>query len=483
MGVLVGTRSHVEILDRKVLWIRGESSERLIEAVQLQNPPTRFAWVRVLPAKPTRITRAGPRLFEALEETTNVPTPLREAVKARKFGPSILSLVFRDDPRPPEDADTTAPQARSQPFAVENLKYFEGRTTTSTVTRRKRLPESFEVWLSEQNLILSPLQFNALAEQFDEGMVLAVTSYEGVPTAERLWLGPVSYEFAGTRGVYPARQLGPQLPRDREYALYTIAAAPLVPELNVEWSERPWATAESPRADWLRVQYHQPIELGTKLSLEQHLDISLTEGDHLLAGIMRSSAPLAAELKLSPREVDHVPTLPGRGRRGAALDLFLVLLLGLLPLLYTPESWLLLWVAYRFRERRRQDEDAPTWGLLLWPFYALGVALYYLVTLEDMARVAALLPMALAIIRLATPAPDPEREFFFRFRPKKAPRKSVGPPRKSMAPGRAGDVRRTGDLRPVQVPDSPGNPRPSAPAPRPSGAPPSTGGAGSKGDT
>lgn len=479
MGVLVGTRTHVEILDRKLLWVRSDSGDRLVEAVELQNPPARFAWLRAFPTKPARVVRAGPGLFDALREETAVPEPFREHVKARKFGPSILSLAFSEAPT---EAPTEEPtlSSRSQPFAVETLRYFEGQTTTSTITRRKRLPESFESWLVEQNLVLSPLQFNALAEVFDRGWVLAATSYAGLPAADRLWLGPVVYELADSSGAYPARQFGPQSPREREFEIYTIGPTPLLPEAKLEWSERPWAESEAPRDGWLRTRYHQPIELGTRLALEPQLEFSIPEQGSLAAGVMRFEVPPSGDLAFTAREPDAVPRLPGRGGRGSVVDLLLVLLLGLLPLLYTPESWLLLYVGHRFREARRRDADAPTWGLLLWPFYALGVALYYLVTLEDLARTAALLPLVLAALRLATPAPDPEREFFFRFRPKKAPkksvapaRKSVGPPRKSAAPpGPGGDVRRTGDLRPVQEPENLGALRPSAGPTRPSGGPP-----------
>ncbi len=478
-GVLVGTRTHVEVLDRKLLYLRTDTGDTLIESVELEAPPGRFAWIRALPAAPSRIDRASSRLFDVLEEETAVLAPFREEVNARKFGPSILGFIFRETPTKDTD-EVEALSESSLPFAVENVHTFSGETTTSTITRRKSLPEDFEDWLSAENLVLSPLQFNILAKQFDQGSTIAVTVYENPRGAERVWLGPARYDFKGTPGLIPTQSIGPSLSRKRQFRLYTLAPVPLLPDIEVEWSRRPWdeSTRLASASDRYAVHFSQPIELGSRLAIEGELGSPIPEDHHLVSGVARLDIVPQRDIVMSQAEVEETPRLPGSSQRGSILDLLLVSILGLLPLLYTPESWLLLWVRGRAKEARRHDENAPTWGLLLWPLYCIAVALYFLASLGDGARTAALLPLLIAVVQLATPAPDREREFFYRFRPKKP-----ATPKKSMAPGRSGDVRKTGDLRLSQGVKKTGDLRPSQGAPRAS-APPKSGSVppGSRGD-
>ncbi len=88
------------------------------------------------------------------------------------------------------------------------------------------------------------------------------------------------------------------------------------------------------------------------------------------------------------------------------MDLFLCMLLGLTPLIYTPESWFLLWWGARARANRTSDRQP--FATRLWPLFVIVVAIYWAVTLPSAARLAATIPLLIGLTLLIMPRTDHE---------------------------------------------------------------------------
>jgi hypothetical protein len=196
------------------------------------------------------------------------------------------------------------------------------------------------------------------------------------------------------------------------------------------------------------------VTFSQQASPELTLAISSLTGSNSLdplwvvSGDIRYESRPVVDVGVAPS--DSAQVVPGGYQRGSALDLFLCLLLGMTPLFYTPEALILLWIGYNARSRRSPRQPLPT-SARLWGVYAFVVAVFWLITLEGMARFAALGPIAVGILQLMS---EPERErgpvrVDFRRKKKEAQKKDAS---KKEAPSRSSDETKTGPASKANVP-------------------------------
>jgi hypothetical protein len=172
------------------------------------------------------------------------------------------------------------------------------------------------------------------------------------------------------------------------------------------------------------VGYNNPVN-GSGVDVEGLLGRNPPEGAELLRADFRYKTAPLHDMQLGP--ATNAAQVPPSGGRGSGLDIFLCMLLGLAPLLYTPESWFLLWLGARSRAAARPGTP-PGLGALLWPLFAIGVAAFWAITLEGAGRSAAILPAIIGVARLlGSPVERAERRVRVDFARKKAAEKAKDP--------------------------------------------------------
>ena len=386
-------------------------TETLVEEVELDTDAERFGWLRVFPSIPTEVRPVDPGFFDALDHATKVERPFREVLDDSLFGPSIVTLVgsrFHKATTTRAGAEDLAPPKR---FRVElaGISWFKLDTATATLSWGGSLPEPLEAWLTTNGFKLGRLDRLVVVRYLSRGWVLGAAILEG-PRVGRARLGPTLYRFASPEPIHPVMM---HVIRDSErvnFEYYALGKAPLVgAEFDTLWLRRPWEGHPTEPASFVAT-YSQPVDITLSLDLETLLGKRPAPASHLTRSTFRFKDAPTRDITFTPAK--NPEPLPGTDRRGSLLDVLLCMLLGLTPLLYTPESWFLIWISARARDRR--GRNAPP-GLALWPFYAVAVALFWFFALEGAGRAAAVLPMLIGIRQLATPArrdPRPVRATF-----------------------------------------------------------------------
>jgi hypothetical protein len=425
-------------IERRVMVLSSDSVQRqqtLIEEVHLKGRNTRFAWLSAFPSEPIEVRAVAPEALAELERLTHVPPPRHKQAEERVFGPSILSWLLG----PPASSSTVAAAGERLRInlTTRTRHYFSGPTTTSTVNGQRFLPERLAGWLEVSGFTLSRLQREALMSYCDAGWTIAATLVE--TSAPDVVLGPTLYRFAGEAPVVPLKLSAGDAPAEKTFTFYLHGDEPLILDgREVRYTDAPWAPpAEADRGSF-RVSYHQEIAAeGAGPALTTLLGRAVA-GGHLVRAELLIPEPIFTDLGFEA--VPDAKILPGPGRRGGALDLFWCLLIGLMPLFYTPEAWLFLWLGYNARVDRRPNQPLPMRGHL-WAYYALVVACFWVATQEGAGRIAALGPLVIAVVRLWPQRELERRPVRIDFRRKKrgaaTAKPSAAPPRPTQKPAPA----------------------------------------------
>lgn len=390
-----------------------EGSSVLVERIALRSTAGRLLWMRAFRSEPTRVSPVALD-FQLVSEADENPTPFADAVRSRPFGPSLLTptlkAVFPEEPPP-------APRRllEGRALEVDESLYVSGRATTSTVTGAVTLPEALESLLGRWDLELDMPGRRRVGQLLNTGWGLfAAVLYDGTPNQPG-WavLGPIGFELSDEELVYPLEGSTAEDLGEWHGALVTPSpSAPLeLPLVSLEESE---TTSGVVLSSATRLGTHQELALHLRdeLSLSLGGDLTLTQLELKLG-----SARLDA---LHFRASEAAAAQTGAGpKRGGFLDLFSCLLLGLAPLILAPESWLLLWIQSRSRASARTG--GSRFGVKLWAVWCLGVAIFWLLAVDELARIAALGPLLLGTIQLALPYtrvdPRPIRARFRRPKP------------------------------------------------------------------
>lgn len=393
-----GTRQPIE--RHRALLVHQGPQTTIVEEVYARSTVRRGLWIKAFHKAPT-FAEAPADPFDTIAEATDVKRPHNRALRARVFGPSVVTLLgqklFRDTAEPPE------PEPPVRDARLQERALFSGSVYTSTITGQWTLPAKMQTWLRSRGYELQGRTRADLAAHLNSGAVVALTIFDDAsPTSEGLArLGPVKVTVEGPQPSLPlVRRTDPGAGLAK-YELFVAGSGPLVPSAyGTLWDEEPWEAKALGRGQF-HTRYAHPLSEvdAVRLDVEQRLGIEVPTPGHLVRSEFRQGSEALGEIAFEPGK--YVVQIPSRGRHGDGWDLFLCILLGLTPLIYTPESWFLLWLGARARESARTGGGG--FGRRLWPLYALVVAAYWGVTLEGAARLAAVLPLLLSIVMLTLP--------------------------------------------------------------------------------
>jgi hypothetical protein len=388
----------------KVLIAFDGSEEALVEEVLVQPRAQRFAWIRMFPSRP-EIRSADINTFRTLEADSALRAPFRDGVLDSVFGPSLLSILTHlgRGPTLPPPLEEAGP--RHIAIADRGIELFTGPTWSSTITKRRFFPRDFEAWLQRFDLVPSERERFEVLKAFDAGWSVAALMIDNSAKLERLVVGPTLYRFKTTRALHPG-EFVTTVPRDA-VSYFLVADKALAPTQTL-WSpdERPW-DREAPRPEnRFLYSYNHQMDPRLALDVDEVLGSGWSGATHLVRGTYKRTAVLGRDVSFDPAELTPLPLPSGRG---SPIDIILCMILGITPLLYTPESWILFMLGLRSRDKRRNAPDVISPASLMWPLYALVVAIYWVVHLESSGRMAALIPLFVGIFQLASPPPERER--------------------------------------------------------------------------
>ncbi|MCC7384393.1 MAG: DUF2330 domain-containing protein [Deltaproteobacteria bacterium] len=468
-GLVFPKGQSAEITDRTLLVASpgDDGQEVWIEELWIEGKAQSIGWLMPVPSAPIEIRGASSEALIELSQATELENPQHISMRPLLFGPSLITAygaLSRRAAAPPAELEESAAPAEEEgapspariSFEKQSFVEFSGETTTSTITGAKILPAGLEAWLEREQLFLPYTQREAVARYLDDGWTIVATVL--VPPAEKvLALGPVAIRFRSPVPVDP-QGLTSMLPASqRRFRLYTASPAPLVPELpGIFWDSRPWM-AEEREGTQLRATFSGPA------SPELGLLLSGTVGERMddawvVRGEVARIDSWGSDLRFA--RSDAVPAIPGRHRRDGWIDLFLCVLLGMMPIFYTPEAWLFMWLGYNARADRKPRQPLP-FRAHLWALYGLVVSFYWLIALEGAGRIAALGPIAFALGRLLISEEGQRGPVRIDFQRRKK-RPSAGPARASQgAPrGSQGPPRGSQGAPPAPAPKSAPPPKP-----------------------
>lgn len=385
-----------------MLLLHDGDRETLLQEVVVECTARDVLWLVALPSSPSSVRDGDPAVLERLDALTTVGEPYHESLRRGLFGPSIVTVLTRrfiDRPRGARAAEEAEPPGRR--LELVEYEVFTGSVKTSSITGRPGFPEVLDSLLTRAGGI-DPGTEQAIAAYLNrEFALVALRLRDPRPNAGELArIGPISFEFATETPMVP---LGlAELSRATPLRLHVASATPLAPvSLEAFWNTHPWLKRDR-ATNIFDVSYNRPVTGDDPIDFElrQRAELALPQDLRMMTGELLLPAGPRVDLDLT-RARESIP-LPASGGRGSALDLAAAMLLGLAPLLYTPESWFLLWL----ESRRRQGTKKA--GRPLWATYALGVGLYWFFTLPAGGRIAAVIPALIGLIQLALPFADRE---------------------------------------------------------------------------
>lgn len=389
--------------------------ETMIEEVEVVSTAREFLWIRAIPSKEAQVLEANPQFLPALAELTVVKPPFNDQIRDNLFGPSVVTLLTRKLAPPAKPAPDPLDVATAD-RTLELVETIELRDSipTSTITDLPIMPPAIEGLLARTQTTMESSMLVRIAGALDSNFTIFISVVRDTrPSATtQARLPAVRYDFRNPRAIYPLA-LSSGVNRT-ELRLYTLASMPLAPvSIEAVWLQEPWHLAErTSRTYYAGFNQEVKEESPLQFQLVERYGIPLPSKAQLVRANLSLESYERNDLELVEAP-DPIP-LPGSGARGSPSDLVTCVLLGLTPLLYTPESWFLLWLGARAKARARREGKA--FGVRLWSFYALLVGAFWFFTLEQNARIAALVPILIGVVQLALPYverdPKPVRAIF-----------------------------------------------------------------------
>jgi hypothetical protein len=400
---------NVEPIAAEVLLSHDGRTEALVEQVYVMSTARAAVWLRAFPSTP-QLTQIGDTpLFQNLDALTSVEEPYNETMRPRLFGPSVVTLLTRKLSQAnehPQKRVSAMPEA-DRTLEVQRLVFFSGHVESSTITHRPFLPGEMIAFFRSEGVQPSPAAESLVASTMNRGWtVLGLAIRDRRPSSEAAArIGPLQLEFVSPSVIYPQdlEQTPGAAPGAKTLRLYLATPRVLAPNAyETVWDDRPWEHSAVPLGRFV-VTYNRAIETGpAEFEINERTGIKVAPEWHLVRTELQTPASDHRDVELVPAA--RAVALPPTTKKGSGTDLFLCLLLGLTPLLYTPESWFLLWLGARARSKARATRrERPVFGVKLWSFYAVLVGAFWLLGLEGGARVAAIVPALIGIVQLALP--------------------------------------------------------------------------------
>ena len=380
----------------------------LLQTVHVQSNASRFVWLKPFPVAPDVQLKPAVTLSN-LDRQTTVKAPHNHTVREDLFGPSVATWALRSLTRDPKPAaqQPVPTRGESRILDVVDYKVFDGRVQTSTITGNMILPEALRVWLDRQRVPISERLKSSIAGHINrDWVVLAVSVGDQAPSAQNPARLPViQFRFASKKAVMPLMRVPVPYSEQPTFDIWTLADRRLISSVfPTTWDNRPWEL-QRPLPSRFTAVYSRAVHAREPLAetLSGELGLRLPPTPTVVRHRFQHSSEVWQELSFMTA-ID-APDIPSTGQRGGLLDVFLCLMLGLTPLLFAPESWLLLWA------RRREAAD---WVAYLWPSYAVIVAIYWFVRLDGVGRLAGLIPLALGAYHVLKPSDGSHDDDFVR---------------------------------------------------------------------
>ncbi len=398
------------LLEQNALVVHQDGQETLVLQLNVGNAPARMVWLQPLPAFATDPVAVESSLFGALQRETRVEEPFHRIVRRQVLGPSLFNLLLKEWIEPPPATKTESEPLR--PLSNRESRIFLGVPTSSA--SGYLLPPGLAGWLERWGVSPSPEDSSRVGQHLlTGGAVLAMVLEDPNPGRGPARIGPYSVRFAVNAPVMPAlltpREQADVIPRH----FFVVTSSIVAPtSRQVLWDQEPWYPDEV-SSDMLRISYHGEVSEALSFTLGNLAGVTIPPPHAQKLEVKRIVAPVA----FAP--TPDAPLIPAS--RGSLSDLLLCLMLGLAPLLYAPESWVLGWFTARARERARQGKSA--FGTKLWTIWPIFTAAYWLFNLPASGRIAAVLPLVLGAVQLAVPYVDKDPQFIrlqFKKRTKKA---------------------------------------------------------------
>lgn len=392
----------------RVLLVHDGATQTLVEELVVESTAASGLWIRALPARPTKLESADATLLDELEKRTRPEEPHDEALRRSMFGPSVVTLLTKRLIDAPQVTEPEPPKVRRR-LELGIAAYFDGAVPTSTITQRPLLPGGLVELIARTPASIDPLLEGQLASYMNRGWVIAVIPFrDPAPSStEPAVIGPLETQVAASRPFVPLGLVATKT--DASFTFFFAASAPLSPfALEAVWDRRPW-DREPAIPGQVHVVYNRPLDDASGLPfLMRQARVDVPADLQLLAADLVLSRGPRVDLELVP--VQNAEILPPSGGRGSTMDLLACVLLGLTPLLYTPESWFLLWLGARSRGpvKKGKRGKQTTSAIRLWSLYAIAVGLYWFFTLEGTARIAAILPALIGLVQVGLPYVDRE---------------------------------------------------------------------------
>ena len=403
----------------------GRDGFKLVEKLRITQIESRqFVWLKAFPSRPEVLPGSDP-FAKTIEAAVHIPSHA-EQLRAHPFGPSLLSVLTRSWGWKVRTRSAKAP-LQVPSLQILEAGVFDGPAKMSVETGQMEFPARLESFLHQRGMRLSKVRRRLLASYLNRGwsiVAMVVLTPEGAKEAS---LGPIELRFSSGQPKFPLGR--GQLNEDIHWSFSLLAPKTYVPlELGSIFS--PWG-GQPPDGVVSEVVYTAPLSATPELAFSLVQDFQVAKSEnlwltqiHLKKGsfdldLLSFGEPQQAVSIRQLRPNFKVPTA-GRG-----WDLTWCLFLGFLPLVLTPESWVIFWAqekarhfwrsrlmgGHRFEARSSRTNEGGAgvisrYGAFVvhaWALWALLVGAYWLYSLDSLAKVAALGPLVIGAIQLSFP--------------------------------------------------------------------------------
>jgi hypothetical protein len=386
-------------------------SQIMIEMVEFEPEGDRIAWIRGFEARPL-IENVDVSALKELKALTQISQPHHVGLKARLYQSSIFGHIYHRW----QDATNIDTEERERVFidlAPNAFTLFKGEVITSSITRRRSLPEDLQKWLARNQFDPSPEQHRQLMRLCEKSWFIAAATIDvsSIDPGSIAVLNPMLYETKGDALQYPSAFLtGPQV----KFEYWIASAGPKTPQgikLNIDGTP-------PKRDNRFSVSFHKSrasaaLESGFLGDWNWALKTSLIAAE---ARLDRSSFA-----SLDFVEAIDLPELPQQNSRGGLADILFCILFGIAPLLFAPESWLLYWIRFQGKLERTRVNPNPL-ATKLWPFYCIGLGLFWVLSMQGLGRLAGILPLVFGLLSIRTQQTPTGRVLVHFKKPKKSVR-------------------------------------------------------------
>ncbi|MEM7675488.1 MAG: DUF2330 domain-containing protein [Myxococcota bacterium] len=376
-----------------------QNSTTIIERWTLRSNARRFALLLPFPSQPDIVI--APKLsFAKINRLTTVKAPHNHAVRRDLFGPSNVSILLNNLVDTPKKPPKTDAEDAAKILTVIDYEVFSGDVQTSTITGKLNLPQPMHRWFRQQGFQPSERIKASIAGHLNRGWVIAAVELDN-PSASlstQVITPSMKFRFSSKEPLLPLMRQPEPWATEPVFDIWTVGSSQLLPtSFTVRWEQQPWRPETAAPSKFVAVYGG---ELGARDPLTSILKgdfrLRLPPTPHIVRYRFRHGQEVWEEKAFAP--APRTVNIPGFGQRGRLFDIILCVLLGLTPLLFTPESWFLLWLGARGQ-------------VTLWGLYAIVVAVYWTLTLEGIGRVAATAPLIIGLGQLLWPAQPSQQEF------------------------------------------------------------------------